>query len=62
MIHKYGLANYGRHVQISAKIVSTAQTSRSSVVQTSSRNRSNIKVMPIPVAQNNRQSCESQPT
>ena len=52
--------------QMPGKILSTAQSPRSYVVQTSSgqlrRNRSNIKVMPIPAAQDNEHLCASQPT
>ena len=52
--------------QMPGKVVSTAQFPRSYVVQTLSgqlhRNRSDIKVMPIPAAQDDGQSCESQPT
>ena len=48
------------------KVVSTAQSPRSYVVQTSSgqlrRNRSDIKVMPIPATQNDGQLCGGQPT
>ena len=52
--------------QMPGKVVSTAQSPRSYVVQTSSgqlrRNRGDIKVMPIPATQNDRQLCGSQPT
>ena len=52
--------------QMLGKVVSTAQSPRSYVVQTSSgqlrRYRSDIKVMPIPAAQNDGQLCASQPT
>ena len=52
--------------QMPGKVVSTARSPRSYVVQTLSgqlhRNRSDIKVMPIPTAQDDGQSCESQPT
>ena len=48
------------------KVVSTAQSPRSYVGQILSgqlhRNRSDIKVMPIPAVQNDGQSCGSQPT